>query len=261
MGKYLGSVLCIHHRDTAPSMAIYTHDDVLGQCSYYCFGCKASGYMLEDEADELLSTIKQKSTVYSNPPYLYLDEFSPHAKEFLASRNIESKWYKDYGIKETSKGLLYLPCYDHSRVEIGGQMRDINNGQPKVWSVAGVDGSYPSYSVIYGYEKKGNSLDQYRHLRLVESILDGLSLWSRCGYMSVALLGTNPSSEIFKFLSKHINKRFSKISIIFDPDNPGQDAAIKLVDKLRAFGYNVNNICLEDVVYRVSKSEIERRLW
>lgn len=261
MGKYLGSVLCIHHRDTAPSMAIYEDDwskagDTLYQ--YYCFGCKASGYLDEGEADTLLSTtVKIKDKTKAVDTSVFRDGFSPQAKEFLALRNIESTWYIDYGIRETQHGLLYLPCYDYTRVEIGCQFRDIEGGTPKVWSGSGIGGKYPSYSVIYGYGSMNTEWTHYRKLVVVESILDGLSLWSRLGFMSVALLGTNPSGEFFSFVSTHVDKNHSRVHVVFDPDTPGQASARKLVDKLGVLGYNVINICLENVVYRVNKSVLE----
>ena len=272
MGKYLGSTLCIHHRDSNASMAIYaegTNSFDGFRYSYYCFGCQASGYLDEDEAQDLLSTSRStKKYTPRTDKYTLKDTVSPQAKEFLASRNIESKWYIDYGIRETLEGYLYLPCYDYSRREIGYQLRqlrkeDIINPEgfcfptssPKIWSCPGDGGKYPSYSQVYGYSLRERTID----MAIVESVLDGLSLWSRCGIPSIALLGTNPSGDFFRSLPI-CAVGIRELKIIFDPDTAGDESSARLVDKLRVLGYNVSRVVLEDKVYRVSKKILEDAL-
>lgn len=241
MSKYLGSVICNYHRDTAPSMAIYENDRE--RHTFYCFSCHASGYLSEDEALDLLAKRE-----YSRMAEYSLDEPldlpNREAREFLESRCVLWRDALDYGIMQTGDAL-YLPCYNFSRQPLGYQLRSLDpEHKPKIWSVPGANGKYPTHSWIYGYA----GLFESDWLYIVESILDGLSIWSRYGVPSLAVLGTNPHKEFFETLNRNVSKSFP-LKIVFDPDEAGESSSKFLLDKLKVLGYSVEVIKLSARVW------------
>lgn len=246
MARYLGSVLCQHHRDSAPSMAIYENGDswTLGtyRYSFYCFSCHASGYLSEDEATELLEKREARPPLTTNDKELDLP--NKEAKEFLKFRCVSWRDALDYGIMQKGDAL-YLPCYNFNRQPVGYQLRSLDpDSKPKIWSVPGANGKYPTHSWVYGYA----GLFDSDWLYIVESILDGLSIWSRYGIPSIAVLGTNPHKEFFETLNRNVSKSFP-LKIVFDPDEAGESSSKFLLDKLVILGYNVEVIKLSGRVW------------
>ena len=250
MSKYLGSVLCQHHRDSAPSMAIYENEPAHGnpykRYSYYCFSCHASGYLSEDEATELLEKREQTRILDVSRDIEDLDLPDREAREFLKSRKVSWRDALDYGIMQKGD-CLFLPCYNFSRQPIGYQLRSLDpEHKPKIWSVPGANGKYPTHSWVYGYAGFFDS----DWLYIVESILDGLSIWSRYGVPSVAVLGTNPHKEFFESINRNVSKEFP-LKIVFDPDEAGESSSKLLLDKLKVLGYNVDIVKLSGRVWGV----------
>ena len=257
MSKYLGSVLCIHHRDSNPSMAIYRDDRFYGELySYYCFGCHASGFLDEDEAMDLLDTTPIKDKEPRKLKYELTIPYDVHS--FLIDRQIQTKWYLDYGIMQHGDKELYLPCYDYNRKNIGAQIRSLeDNASPKIWSIPDESGKYPTHSWIYGYN--GIYMSRFKIVCIVESILDGLSIWSRVGLPSIAILGTNPTREFYQILT-NLDKQYHRLYIMFDPDEAGLSSGIKLLGQLINIGYIACIPLLNDKVYRVETKKLKEVL-
>ena len=267
MSKYLGSVCCLHHRDSSPSMAIYhEYNSWSSGYSYYCFGCHASGFLDEDEAMDLLDTKpKQRDSRILDKAQLTL--LRDPGIVFLDKRNIAIKWARDYGIESYESDKLYLPCYNYARKNIGAQTRSLDdNASPKIWSIPDESGKYPTHSWIYGYNGiyKQNMRDQTfsflaKTVCIVESILDGLSIWSRVGIPSIAVLGTNPTREFYQTLT-NLDKKYHHLYIMFDPDNAGITSSLKLIAQLSAYGYSASIPLLEDKVYKIETKELKEVL-
>ena len=259
MSKYLGSVLCSYHRDSAPSMAIYENEGTSGgfwcgskeyvverkDFSFYCFSCHAHGFLTELEVEELLEA-KGARTEYNGYHEFSLDLPNKEAKEFLKSRQVEEYWALDYGVMQRGYEL-YLPCYDYKRQPIGYQLRSLDeDAKPKIYSRPGENGKYPTHSWVYGYSGD----NEYNKLCLVESILDGLSIWSRYSTPSVAVLGTNPHPEFYKSLVDNVSREMELV-IIFDGDAAGESSGKFLLDKLKILGYNVGVLKIEGRVWEL----------
>ena len=267
MSKYLGSVCCLHHRDSNPSMAIYSGEiSHPYEYSYYCFGCHATGYLDEDEAMDLLDNTppKQDHRLWKECLTIPLEI----ASKFLRERQVDTKWYSDYGIMSYGDKELYLPCYDYNRKNIGAQIRSLeDNASPKIWSIPDESGKYPTHSWIYNYGKAksyatidmwGESSDS-KTICIVESILDGLSIWSRVGIPSIAVLGTNPTKEFYQTLT-NLDKKYHRLYIVFDPDNAGLSSAIRLVQQLGNIGYKASIPLIEDKVYKIETKRLKEVL-
>lgn len=257
MSKYLGSVLCTYHKDNAPSMAIYENEEkevvhypesrsvsfYPKNFSFYCFSCHAHGFLSELEVEELLES-REVRFEYNCYHEGSLDLPTKDAKKFLKSRQVEHYWALDYGVMQRGYEL-YLPCYDHKRQPIGYQLRSLDeDAKPKIYSRPGENGKYPTHSWVYGYSGD----NEYNKLCLVESILDGLSIWSRYSTPSVAVLGTNPHPEFYKSLVDNVSREMELV-IIFDGDVAGESSGKFLLDKLKILGYNVRVLKLEGRVW------------
>ncbi len=250
MSNFLGSVLCTQHDDSSPSMAVYENED--GSYSCHCFTCKFYSRLSKAEAHTLLDSMLARGSGLKRKHVTShvegaIESLNERARRFLQSRNVEEYWATDYGVG-IKEGRLYLPCLDRSRREIGYQLRALNDEyRPKVEG-RHKDGIYPGYSQVYGYD----GLWRYERVALVESIIDGLSVWSRYRVPSIALLGTHPRPGFWRTLVDVYKS--SSLLLLFDNDEAGDEGARFLLDKLKVLGYS--NSKRVDVTGRVWESEL-----
>jgi len=221
-------IKCLWHDETVASLAIYTDH-------YHCYSCGRHG-SLEDISNILgyIPEVQDNHRIGYKPMIESIDR--QEIDDFLKSRNISKMAATVYGVKGTAAGL-YLPCYDFKGKIWGYQIRRLH-GEPK----------YINTSIrphFYGYSSVGDTRLSYR-IVIVESIIDGLSLWSREPLLCwIALLGIHLRGGVISNLNYKAD-----IHIFLDPDV--SVVAYDIYDRLKIQGFRARVVEIGKKPYEVT---------
>lgn len=246
MSDLIQMTLCPFHAEKHPSFAIYASKT--GSPTYYCFGCHAYG-RLSDEIKELINTRESTKRENINLQNEQFDlSYSSWLKEFLSSRQISEPTAIIYGIRE-SANYIYLPCHYQFRKAVGGQLRTkAPESFPKYITIKH-NGETPQYSIV------GLPTEKSKKVFIVESIIDGLSLWERTNIPSICLLGTHMRHMCFDYI---LRMRRTSIFIMLDP--PAFIQGKKIMWTLRTWGIKAYLINNEKKPYEESTETIKKMI-
>ena len=154
--------------------------------------------------------------------------------DFLKSKNINEEELIEIGLAKKKYNNLYGYFYDRIMIPIvsnngkiiafGG--RSTNSSEPKYLNSPESD-VFSKRNILFGaynVKKRKQNID---NIILCEGYMDVISLF-RFGYPAVATLGTAVSEKQIDLLTK-LSKN---IFIVFDGDQAGKNASIRLFDKL-----------------------------
>jgi len=195
--------LCPFHQDKNPSLKVYESTG-----TFYCFGCHKSGKVVEDGLMDVLDTSTESRVSYTNKELYKPLEIKGY--QFLELRGIRGIDAHRYGVRGIINHSLLFPLYDFNSIETDAciirYFDTINN--PKYKLLPNSRG-FMKYSTVFWHEfTKGGEF------YLVESIIDGLSVYSKYGKPAIVCLGTKLSIEIVQKLSE----LEGTCLIYFDPD-------------------------------------------
>ncbi len=154
--------------------------------------------------------------------------------DFLKSKNINEEELIEIGLAKKKYNNLYGYFYDRIMIPIvstngkiiafGG--RSTNSSEPKYLNSPESD-VFSKRNILFGaynVKKRKQNID---YIILSEGYMDVIALF-RFGYLAVATLGTAVSEKQIDLLTK-LSKN---IFIVFDGDQAGKNASIRLFDKL-----------------------------
>ena len=154
--------------------------------------------------------------------------------DFLKSKNINEEELIEIGLAKKKYNNLYGYFYDRIMIPIvstngkiiafGG--RSTNSSEPKYLNSPESD-VFSKRNILFGaynVKKRKQNID---NIILCEGYMDVIALF-RFGYPAVATLGTAVSEKQIDLLTK-LSKN---IFIVFDGDQAGKNASIRLFDKL-----------------------------
>jgi DNA primase len=154
--------------------------------------------------------------------------------DFLKSKNINEEELIEIGLAKKKYNNLYGYFYDRIMIPIvstnkkiiafGG--RSTNSSEPKYLNSPESD-IFSKRNILFGAYNVKKSKQNIDNIILCEGYMDVIALF-RFGYPAVASLGTAVSEKQIDFLTK-LSKN---IFIVFDGDQAGKNASIRLFDKL-----------------------------
>ena len=154
--------------------------------------------------------------------------------DFLKSKNINEEELIEIGLAKKKYNNLYGYFYDRIMIPIistngriiafGG--RSTNSSEPKYLNSPESD-VFSKRNILFGAYNVKKSKQNINNIILCEGYMDVIALF-RFGYPAVASLGTAVSEKQIDVLTK-LSKN---IFIVFDGDQAGKNASIRLFDKL-----------------------------
>ena len=154
--------------------------------------------------------------------------------DFLKSKNINEEELIEIGLAKKKYNNLYGYFYDRIMIPIvstngkiiafGG--RSTNSSEPKYLNSPESD-VFSKRNILFGAYNVKKSKQNIDNIILCEGYMDVIALF-RFGYPAVASLGTAVSEKQIDLLTK-LSKN---IFIVFDGDQAGKNASIRLFDKL-----------------------------
>lgn len=154
--------------------------------------------------------------------------------DFLKSKNINEEELIEIGLAKKKYNNLYSYFYDRIMIPIistngriiafGG--RSTNSSEPKYLNSPESD-VFSKRNILFGAYNVRKSKQNIDNIILCEGYMDVIALF-RFGYPAVASLGTAVSEKQIDLLTK-LSKN---IFIVFDGDQAGKNASIRLFDKL-----------------------------
>ena len=154
--------------------------------------------------------------------------------DFLKSKDINEKELIEIGLAKKKYNNLYGYFYDRIMIPIvstngkiiafGG--RSTNSSEPKYLNSPESD-VFSKRNILFGAYNVKKSKQYIDNVILCEGYMDVIALF-RFGYPAVATLGTAVSEKQIDLLTK-LSKN---IFIVFDGDQAGKNASIRLFDKL-----------------------------
>ncbi|MFL2822391.1 MAG: DNA primase [Alphaproteobacteria bacterium] len=154
--------------------------------------------------------------------------------DFLKSKNINEEELIEIGLAKKKYNNLYGYFYDRIMIPIvstngkiiafGG--RSTNSSEPKYLNSPESD-VFSKRNILFGAYNVKKSKQNIDNIILCEGYMDVIALF-RFGYPAVATLGTAVSEKQIDLLTK-LSKN---IFIVFDGDQAGKNASIRLFDKL-----------------------------
>ncbi len=154
--------------------------------------------------------------------------------DFLKSKNINEEELIEIGLAKKNYNNLYGYFYDRIMIPIvstngkiiafGG--RSINSSEPKYLNSPESD-VFSKRNILFGAYNVKRKKQNIDNIILCEGYMDVIALF-RFGYHAVATLGTAVSEKQIDLLTK-LSKN---IFIVFDGDQAGKNASIRLFDKL-----------------------------
>ena len=154
--------------------------------------------------------------------------------DFLKSKNINEEELIEIGLAKKKFNNLYGYFYDRIMIPIvstygkitafGG--RSTNSSEPKYLNSPESD-VFSKRNILFGAYNVKKSKQNIDNIILCEGYMDVIALF-RFGYPAVATLGTAVSEKQIDLLTK-LSKN---IFIVFDGDQAGKNASIRLFDKL-----------------------------
>ena len=154
--------------------------------------------------------------------------------DFLKSKNVKENELLDVGLAKKKNDNLYCYFYDRIMipiVSVNGRIigfggRTINSSEPKYLNSPESD-VFSKRNTLFGaynIKKKNRNIE---NIILCEGYMDVIALY-KFGYPAVASLGTAVSEKQIDLLTK-LSKN---IFVIFDGDQAGKNASIRLFEKL-----------------------------
>ena len=166
--------------------------------------------------------------------YAPSNKFNSQLIDFLKAKNIKEEELIETGLAKKKYNNLYGYFYDRIMIpifSINGKIigfggRTTNSTEPKYLNSPEND-VFKKRNILFGgynIKKRKQNID---NIILCEGYMDVIALY-RFGYAAVATLGTAVSEKQIDLLTK-LSKN---IFIVFDGDQAGKNAAIRLFDKL-----------------------------
>ena len=172
--------------------------------------------------------------MYKRQGYAPSKNYDYQLIDFLKSKNINEEELIEIGLAKKKYDNLYGYFYDRIMIPIvstngkiiafGG--RSINSSEPKYLNSPESD-VFSKRNILFGaynVKKRKQNIDS---IILCEGYMDVIALF-RFGYPAVATLGTAVSEKQIDLLTK-LSKN---IFVVFDGDQAGKNASIRLFDKL-----------------------------
>lgn len=200
---------------------------VVGGVVAYCHHCSNHGFWRELSTD---GTVLRKwlfNEIDDMPKVVRIIEGVTFKPKDVCSTNVLN-WLHKHHIYPISTeedkqhfkefcGQLYLPIFDFDNKQYGYQLRTFDPSRSK-------------YKTIY-YRKAGEDVSWLNRggdvIAITEDYTSAYRVWKESPYSSVALLKTSISDTTINKLSN-----FKKIIIWLDPDEPGQKASLKILQRL-----------------------------
>lgn len=158
-----------------------------------------------------------------------LDQNHPYLKE----RELEKETIKEFGIGFCKRGLMKdriaIPIHNENGELIayaGRWAGDPPEGEPKYK----LPPKFQKHLCLYNFHR-AKELAGERGLVLVEGFFDTMKLWQAGFKNVVALMGTSLSNEQEKLLIGRLAPD-GKLTLMLDPDEPGQKATREITDRL-----------------------------
>ncbi|AGM26078.1 DNA primase [Spiroplasma syrphidicola EA-1] len=195
-------------------------------------GVTAKEYLLNRKYSE--QTIDEFDLGYSNNDDLINFLLKKgYGQEELIKANLARLNYKDE-LCSVFKERVMIPIKNENNQVVGFSGRDLTNtSQIKYLNSAETD-VFTKSNILFNL----NKIPEFqKEITVVEGYMDVISL-AQNGIPAVALMGTNLSRNQISILSK----RFDKVNVFLDNDNPGRLASEKINNLLANAGITVNVI-------------------
>jgi DNA primase len=181
---------------------------------------------------------------------------------YLVERGLKKETIKEFGLgyckRRLLKGRIIIPIHNEKGELIayaGRYPGDPPEGESKYIFPPNFKKSY----VIFNLNRVRNS-DKERELILVEGFFNVFNLWQNGFRNTAALMGTSISKEQEELIVEYLGKN-GKLTLIFDPDEAGENAEREAIERLTERVY-IKIVRLENGVDlgRISKKEINNLL-
>lgn len=248
-------IACLNpdHPDTNPSMRV---DKTTG--IYHCFSCGFKGNLftkyninisrLQKVRDRLKNKIEEKRVETVGIQI-------PEKAEFFTGeyRGISSATYEHFkAFSYDDEGLanrIIFPIYDITNkisCFVGRTVNDFEKPKYKVYPARAQPPFYPMSAKAYQGE-----------IILVEGIFDMLNLWDKGIKHVMCVFGTQSYTEDKLRLLQMLG--INTVHVFFDGDEPGQNAAVKLMELCDSMGFSTNNIVFDGLdPGSLSAKQVER---
>lgn len=186
------------------------------------------------------------------------DGYTPKEWRFLASTLVEKGYYDQgiaLGLIKTKEGVTYdtfrsrimYPIVDHhgKYVSFGGRTIKDHHGEHNAKYLNG--GNSPIFDksrVLYGLHYAADAIRKAGYVNLMEGYTDVISFHQAGITNTVGSCGTALTDEQCKLLKKYTNRA----ALFFDPDEPGQNAAMRSIDLLMQHGFLTSIVPLPTVI-------------
>ena len=177
--------------------------------------------------------------------------YAPSANDtlrVLQKSNIEPNTALEQGVvKRNEKGLypsfidrITFPIYDHTGFLVGFGGRTLNPNNPAKYVNSPASKLFDKKNIFYGFHLAKNDIYKYKKMIICEGYMDTISLHKAGFTYTVAVLGTALTHNHLKYIKKDCS-----VSLCFDKDAAGQNAAFKAGVILSQNGYNADVIKLK----------------
>lgn len=150
-------------------------------------------------------------------------------------------------VKQNEKGLypsfierITFPIYDNTGFLVGFGARTLNPNNPAKYVNSPASKLFDKKNIFYGFHLAKGDIFKNKKMIICEGYMDTISLHKAGFTYAVAVLGTALSQNHLKYIKKDC-----LVSLCFDKDTAGQNAAFKAGVILSQNGYNADVIRLK----------------
>src|SRR5690554_2646348 len=247
--------ICVLHPDSdTPSLTVYPETQ-----SYYCFGCKSGGSIIEfvkahynydfHEAINYLGEVAgidihaqespqakaRKQRIKSNERSILANQKqlteARMAKEYLSKRGFGEDTIKSFGLGYNSQeNSIVIPINDGYGKPVGISRRFLDPGKGPKYKNSRNDDVFNKGQILYNLDKARKHIG--KELLVLEGYFDVISAWQSGFHNSVAICKDTLTDDQASTITKLCKDR--TVILVPDNDDTGQRSVLTNRDTLRA---------------------------